>query len=104
MLFTYLEHGNARTTSPLEGGINNGIRTILRSHRGMSEAHMKRAAEWFLTLREIPLERAHELISNTTPTTAVIETREEPVGPVLYDTELSTDEGLWLRTGWAGRG
>ena len=61
-LFTYLEHGNARTTSPLEGGINNGIRTVLRNHRGMSEAHMKRAAEWFLTLREIPLERAHELI------------------------------------------
>jgi hypothetical protein len=27
--------GNARTTSPLEGGINNGIRTVLRNHRGM---------------------------------------------------------------------
>ena len=102
-LFTYLEHGNARTTSPLEGGINNGIRTVLRNHRGMSEAHMKRAAEWFLTLKEIPLERAHEFISNTATPAAVIETREEPEGPALYDTALSTDEGLWLRAGWAGR-
>lgn len=104
VLFTYLEHGNARTTSPLEGGINNGIRSMLRHHRGMSEPHMKRAAEWFLTLREIPLERAHEFINNTAPTTAVIEATEAPVGPVLYDTALSADEGLWLRTGWAGRG
>lgn len=62
MLFTYLEHGNARTASPLEGGINNGIRAVLRHHRGMSEAHMKRAAGWFLTLKEIPLDRADELI------------------------------------------
>ncbi|WP_425556719.1 IS1249 family transposase, partial [Klugiella xanthotipulae] len=65
VLFTYLEHGNARTTSPLEGGINNGIRTVLRNHRGMSEVHMKRAAEWFLTLKEIPSDRAHELIQHT---------------------------------------
>lgn len=104
LLFTYLEHGNARTTSPLEGGINNGIRTVLRNHRGMSEAHMKRAAEWFLTLKEIPLERAHAFIGDTTPPVAVIEAREEPAGPALYDTALSSDEGLWLRSGWAGRG
>lgn len=61
-LFTYIDHGNTRTTSPLEGGINNGIRHVLRSHRGMTEPNMKRAAEWFLTLHEIPLERAHDLI------------------------------------------
>lgn len=103
VLFTYLEHGNARTTSPLEGGINNGIRAVLRNHRGMSEAHMKRAAEWFLTLHEIPLERAHEFITTTPPPTPVNETNEAPIGPVLYDTGLSADEGLWLRSGWAGR-
>ncbi|WP_426517504.1 hypothetical protein ACPPVQ_00470 [Diaminobutyricibacter sp. McL0618] len=28
----------------------------------MSEAHMKRAAEWFLTLHEIPIQDAHQLI------------------------------------------
>ena len=36
-LFTYVSHGNARTTSPLEDGINNGIGHILRTHRGMWE-------------------------------------------------------------------
>jgi len=24
-------------------------------------------------------------------------------GPVIYDTGLDAGEGLWLRTGWAGR-
>lgn len=105
VLFTYLEHGNARTTSPLEGGINNGIRTVLRNHRGMSEAHMKRAAEWFLTLREIPFDRAHEYIrQHPTPTTPVAQEIEEYPGPALYDTGLDAAEGLWLRSGWAGRG
>lgn len=106
LLFTYLIEGNPRTTSGLEGGINNGIRTVLRNHRGMSETHMKRAAEWFLVLREIPIERAHELITHTnapTPDDAG-ETATEHDGPVLYDTGLDSAEGLWLRSGWAGRG
>lgn len=105
VLFTYLEHGNTRTTSPLEGGINNGIRHVLRNHRGMTEDHMKRAAEWFLTLHELPLERAHELIPNPTRTSAIIDTTDADELPErsLYDTGLSADEGLWHRTGWAGR-
>ncbi len=106
LLFTYLVEGNPRTTSPLEGGINNGIRTVLRNHRGMSETHMKRAAEWFLTLREIPLERAHELLTDPTAKRAQHETIEviERDGPALYDTGLDAGEGLWVRSGWAGRG
>lgn len=106
-LFTYLEHGNARTTSPLEGGINNGIRTVLRNHRGMSEAHMKRAAEWFLTLREIPLEHAHQLIAipqPPPPETAREAPEEKQSSRSLYDTGLDAGEGLWVRQGWAGRG
>lgn len=104
-MFTYLEHGNTRTTSPLEGGINNGIRHVLRAHRGMTEDHMKRAAEWFLTLHEIPLERAHELIPTTTPAApeATESDVEEPLWPSPYDTGLSADEGLWARSGWTGR-
>lgn len=107
LLFTYLEHGNARTTSPLEGGINNGIRTVLRNHRGMSEAHMKRAAEWFLTLKEIPIGQVHAFIAGSPPQGPQPEREEvidEPTGPALYDTGLDAGEGLWLRTGWAGRG
>lgn len=104
-LFTHVSYGNARTTSPLEGGINNGIRTVLRNHRGMSEPHMKRAAEWFLTIREIPLERAHELIPNSTPipeTEEEIDAEEWPT-PSYYDTNTTAEEGLWARSGWAGR-
>lgn len=106
VLFTYLEYGNARTTSPLEGGINNGIRTLLRNHRGMNETHMKRAAEWFLTMREIPFARVHELIHNPTPanTQPTIVTEGDTKIPRLYDTGLDAGEGLWVRAGWAGRG
>ncbi len=106
-LFTYLVHRNGRTTSPLEGGINNGIRTVLRNHRGMTEPHMKRAAEWFLTLKEIPLEQAHVFITASPFTTLKAEPAEpveEPIGPAFYDTGLDAGEGLWLRSGWAGRG
>ena len=104
-LFTYVSHGNARTTSPLEGGINSGLRHVLRAHRGMTEAHVKRAAEWFLTLHEIPIDHAHELIPNPA-TISVIDhdaDADELPEQSLYDTGLTAEEGLWTRTGWAGR-
>lgn len=103
VVFTYLTHGNPRTTSRLEGGINSQIRTLLRHHRGMSAAHQKRAVEWFLTLHELPLERALTDAVLDTPT-PVTEPHDEPDGPAQYDTGLSADEGLWTRSGWAGRG
>jgi hypothetical protein len=109
-LFTYIEHGNARTTSPLEGGINSGIRTVLRNHRGMTEPHMKRAAEWFLALHEIPIDRAYELITAVpaAPETPIdLPARKQAVEPTeksLYDSSLTAEEGLWSRSGWAGRG
>lgn len=104
-LFTYIDYGNARTTSPLEGGINNGIRHVLRTHRGMTEKHMKRAAEWFLTLHEMPLDRAHELIATATPTPDAQHENpdEDTESPTFYDTGLTAEEGLWARSGWAGR-
>ncbi|MFI8594321.1 IS1249 family transposase [Microbacterium sp. NPDC078428] len=53
-VFTFLEHGNPRTTSPLGGGINAQIRHLLRHHRGMTLEHRRRAVEWFLLLHEVP--------------------------------------------------
>lgn len=106
VLFTYLKHGNARTTSALEGGINSQLRNVLRAHRGMTEEHMRRAAEWFLTLHEIPISDAHHLIAPPPPP-APDETHENDDDlhrPALYDTALSADEGLWMRSGWAGHG
>lgn len=104
-LFTYVDYGNSRTTSPLEGGINNGIRHLLRAHRGMTEDHMKRAAEWFLTLHEIPLERAHELIQPAAPVIDPAPETDDDHTPELslYGTALTAEEGLWTRSGWAGR-
>lgn len=105
-LFTYVTYGNLRTTSPLEGGINSQLRDVLRRHRGMSETHQKRAVEWFLTLHEQPL---NEAIRNaqpgktTTPRPEPTNT-DETENPNPYDTALSAEEGLWTRTGWAGRG
>lgn len=101
-LFTYVTYGNPRTTSPLEGGINAPIRDLLRHHRGMSEQHRRRAVEWFLVLHELPLQHALEHAKPTPPPAPTTEP-DEPLGPALYDTALSPEEGLWLRTGWAGR-
>lgn len=105
-LFTYIVYGNPRTTSPLEGGINAPIRDLLRHHRGMTEEHRRRAVEWFLTLHELPLEHALTLAHQPDPPEPATEPDEpdEPTGPALYDTALSAEEGLWTRTGWAGRG
>lgn len=102
-LFTWITYGNPRTTSPLEGGINSQIREILRRHRGLSEEHQKRAVEWFLVLHELTLDKAIAL-AQPSPAPAPRAQPDEPDGPALYDTGLDAGEGLWLRTGWAGRG
>lgn len=106
VLFTWISYGNPRTTSPLEGGINSQIREMLRRHRGMSEPHRRRAVEWFLVLKQLPPDAALTLALTTPahPTEPHNQPADEPLGPALYDTGLDATEGLWLRTGWAGRG
>lgn len=69
----------------------------------MPEAHLRRAAEWFLTLKEIPRDPVYDFIPVPDPTPVASEPIDEPDGPVFYDTTLTADEGLWARTGWAGR-
>lgn len=111
-LFTYLEpeHANAQiasSTNRIEGGINTGIRYLLRHHRGMPTEHQKRAVEWFLYTRsENPLPPT-KLIRPEHHNPAKKPTRftpkEEPPGPALYDNHTTTEEGLWTRKGWAGR-
>ncbi|MCM3613513.1 hypothetical protein M3672_03565 [Microbacterium enclense] len=101
-VFTTLTHGNPRTTSRLEG-LNSQIRHLLRHHRGMPTAHRRKAVEWFLLLQEIPLEHAHRHATKPAPASPPPEP-DDTGAPPLYDTALSTEEGLWMRTGWAGRG
>ena len=109
-LFTYLqpEHagrGISSTTNRAEGAINAGIRELLRRHRGMPITHQRRAVEWFLYAHSFEPEPANTLITpqhyrvkkDKKPVT------EEQIGPVEFDTGLSSEEGLWTRKGWAGR-
>lgn len=101
-IFTNLQHGTPRATSRLEG-LNAQIRHLLRHHRGMPIHHRRRAVEWFLLLHEVPIEHAHHH-ANTPPPAPPAAPAEEPISRTVYDTALTADEGLWLRTGWAGRG
>lgn len=102
LLFTHIAYGNPRTTSALEG-LNAQIRDLLRRHRGMTEAHRRRAVEWFLTLHELPLEHALEL-ARPEPQPSTASAPNDQINHTLYDTGLDPTEGLWRRTGWAGRG
>lgn len=104
--FTYLTAGGPKTTSRLEGGINAMIKQTLRLHRGMSIEHQKRAAEWVLLERASLLHTAHHMPIHTPddPQKRRPQFTEPDPGPVLYDTGLTADEGLWPREGWAGRG
>ncbi|MFD1203516.1 IS1249 family transposase, partial [Leucobacter albus] len=54
-LFTFLDvtHQGLQvpsTTNEIEGAINSPMRLLLLHHRGMTEAHQKRAIEWWLYL------------------------------------------------------
>lgn len=84
LVFTYVIYGNPRTTSSLQGGVNAGLRDLLRHHRGLSLEHRSRAAEWFLVLREVSLEDALTT-SEPTPKSAqpIV---QEPDQPALYGT------------------
>lgn len=108
-LFTYLnpdvaDMNIASTTNQIEGGINAGLRDLLRRHRGMTVAHQRRAIEWWLFNHALDAPPATSLIRpehhEPPPKPKPI---DEPPGPALYDVGLSAEEGLWTRSGWAGR-
>lgn len=105
-LFTYLKVGGPKTTSRLEGGVNAVIKESLRQHRGMTNEHQKRAAEWVLIERAGLLHTAGNMPQAPVDTTQRQRPRftEPDPGPTLYDTGLDASEGLWLRHGWASRG
>ena len=94
------------STNGIEGGTNSQMRLLLLHHRGMPEAHQRRAIEWWLYLHsERPdpgrVVTDHQHRPTRTPRPRLSDPNP---GPVLYDTALSPDEGLWHRQGWAGRG
>ena len=111
MLFTYLHPDVAQlriasTTNRIEGGINAGIRRLLRDHRGLPDEHRRRAVEWYLHQRSENPQPAWKLIRRehhgpAKPPPSAIE--DEPAGPEKIGTAAAAEEGLWVRAGWAGR-
>ena len=74
------------TTNALEGGINAQIKALIRSHRGLSEDHMRRAVEWWCYLHSGNPVTPHLLIKpeHLNPQ-AKPQTREPKPGPALWD-------------------
>lgn len=109
-LFTWLtaatnEHKIDRTTSPLEGGINAGLKHLLRDHRGLTDDHAKRAVDWYLYLHSESPKDPWTFVnpSHWQPQRKQTKTIEEPIGPALYDTAFSPEDGNGIQQGWGGR-
>lgn len=108
-LFTFLDKELAplnvpSTTNGIEGGTNSPMRLLLLHHRGMTEEHQRRAVEWWLYMHTEHPDPARVLADHKhrpTQKTRPALTEPDP-GPVLYDTGLTAEEGLWLRSGTAG--
>lgn len=109
-LFTWLTsatdgHKLDRTTSPLEGGINAGLKHLLRDHRGLTDDHAKRAVDWYLYLHTQSPQDPWTFVKagHWQPQRKQTKTIQEPIGPALYDTAFSPDDGNGIQQGWAGR-
>ena len=99
----------ASTTNQIEGGINSPMRNLLKRHRGLTEHHQKRALEWWLYTRcdatgtpSATLDARHDARPDD-PVNVENNDNEELDSPALYGTTLTAEEGLWHRSGWAGR-
>ena len=110
VLFTYLDPNLealviGSTTNRIEGGTNHPIKDLLRRHRGMTSDHQRRAVEWWCYLHSPDPRAPRDLIKpeHYAPVPARQIKSEEPDGPAAYDTVTTAEEGLWTRTGWAGR-
>jgi hypothetical protein len=112
-LFTFLDFDTPRhkTTNPVES-FNNCLRLVLLYHRGLSQAHMIAAIDWYCyTHSEFP-QSLRDILTNwektSRPVRRLIPQKKnkpatKPDGPEQYGTAITTEEGLWTRKGWAGR-
>ena len=109
-LFTWLTHAPEghklpRTTSPLEGGINAGLKHLLRDHRGLSDDHAKRAVDWYLYHHTQSPKDPWTLVKprHWQPSKKAKKVIDEPIGPALYGTAFSYQDGNGIQQGWGGR-
>ncbi|WP_396277677.1 IS1249 family transposase [Glutamicibacter creatinolyticus] len=109
-LFTWLEMAAEDetlpwTTSPLEGGINAGIKDHLRAHRGLKAKHAMSLVSWHLYQRT---QNPVDPWSFVTPKhwsakPAPRPVTEEDPGPELYGRRFSYEDGNGIQKGWGGR-
>lgn len=111
-LFTYLDKdlnglGINATTNMIEGAVNSGIRAMIFYHRGMPIEHRRRACEWFCWTHadegNRPALRTLLRPEHYTPEAkkkAQHMVDEAPIGPELYGTGPSAEDGQFIRSGW----
>src|SRR5690606_614832 len=111
-LFTDLDKdlnglGINATTNMIEGAVNSGIRAMIFYHRGMPIEHRRRACEWFCWTHadegNRPALRTLLRPEHYTPETkkkAQHMVDEAPIGPELYGTGPSAEDGQFIRSGW----
>ena len=112
-LFAFLEFDTPRhkTTNPVES-FNHCLRLVLLYHRGLSEAHMIAAIDWYCYTHSQFGQTVRQILVNWEktgrPARRLIPKKKnnpapEPDGPIQYGTAITTEDGLWARKGWAGR-
>lgn len=111
-LFTWLTAAQPnealpKTTNPLEGGVNTAIKELLRQHRGLRAEHAITAVGWLLYFKtENPADPWHLVIPahwTTNKKTRQQHAPPERIGPALYDTAFSAQDGNGIQQGWGGR-
>lgn len=91
--------------------IAESLNAVCYHHRGLSQTPLLAAIDWVLYYQWIAPRPTHQIYTRWThtgrPHRRNIPTKQQPddprIGPALYDTGLSADEGLRSRKGWAGR-
>lgn len=111
-LFTYLDQdleglGISATTNMIEGAVNSWIRAMIFHHRGMPIEHRRRVCEWFCWTHTEEESRPalgdflrpeHYAAEAKKIAPQVID--EDPIGPDLYGTGTSIEDGQFVRRGW----
>ncbi|SEP78503.1 hypothetical protein SAMN05444745_1021, partial [Arthrobacter sp. OV608] len=85
--------------------INAGLKDLLRTHRGLTPDHAARAVDWYLYLRTEQPQDPWQLVQprHSQPQRKNPSRADEPIGPALYDTAFSAEEGNGIQQGWGGR-
>src|SRR5699024_2026648 len=83
------------------------LSTLLRKHRGLTAEHAMKAIGWLLYFKtEHPADPWTLMTSDhwqpTNKTTAQ-QYQPERIGPALYDTAFSYQDGNGIQQGWGGR-